>query len=104
MTNQLQSLRDLLTHPLAAASYAFTAVAALLNVPFLDVIASVIWANAGTLFGGVSVVTTTLAPEIAWLPVEELRVAMVITGLLFVATRANRLWTAFKERYSETNS
>lgn len=92
------SLRDIVTHPLSTASAVFTLVAATLNVPVVDALFGVAWANAGALFTVVSVTATTIAPRVPWLPAETLTVAAIFTGVLFVASRLNRLWDALKQR------
>lgn len=104
MAEQINSFREAATHPIAAASYAFTLVVAVFNIPALDAVGGVLWNQAGILFGATSVTATQLAPQIDWLPMAELQVVALITGGLFVVTRLYRLWTALNDRLEETNS
>jgi hypothetical protein len=98
---RLDSLKDLLTHPVATASYVFAIAGSILNVPFIDALWSVAWANAGALFTFLSVPAFTIAPRVPWLPAEPLSIAAIAAGVLFAATRLDKLLDALKKRLKE---
>lgn len=97
----IDEFREVVTHPIATASALVALVASVLNVPFIDAVVGVAWANAGTLFTVLSVSGFTLAPEVPWLPAEPLTIAALVAGALFVATQLDKLAESLTERLED---
>lgn len=102
MPDQL-SFRRFVTHPVTTIMAALGVLGGVAHVPFLDAIWAVLWSQAGTLFTVLSVGATTLAPAVSWLPVQELQVAALFAGGLFVLTQVSKLWAGLQDRLDDSN-
>jgi len=81
------TLREVLRHPVTIASTVVAAVGGLLNVPLLSALATVAWAQAGSLFTVFSIAGFTLAPRVEFLPEQPLTVLAFGGAALYVGKR-----------------
>lgn len=102
MTELTNTLANLLQNPLTAITAAVGVVGGWLQFPFVDAILGTLWGEAGALFAALSVSATTLAPEVAWLPVETIQVAALVMGVLLVVNRLYRVGVGFQQRLTDS--
>ena len=74
------TLREVVAHPATLASSAVAVIGGLLNIPFIDALLAVLWAQAGSLFTVLSIGGFTLAPRVAFLPEEPLTILALLGG------------------------
>lgn len=82
----IESTRDIIRHPATVFSAALTAASGLFNVPFLDALLGVLWANVATLFTASSIGAFTVAPNLGDLPgqvVEAMQVVAILLGVMY---------------------
>jgi len=61
-------------------------------------IVTVFWANLGTIFPAVSVVASTLAPQLAWLDATAVQSLVFVVGVLYVAKLGDRVVDAYQDK------
>jgi len=105
MPEQDVSLEELIMAPVATITAAVGVIGGWFS-PLLDPIlavavplAATLWAKAGAIFTVTSIGSTTLAPELGWLPAGPLTVAAIATGAVFAATQ---LWGVYQRYQDET--
>jgi hypothetical protein len=81
----IESTRDIIRHPATVFSAAVAAAGTLFNVPFLDALLGVLWANVPTLFTASSIGAFTVAPNLGDLPAQVVEAMQVVAILLGVA-------------------
>jgi hypothetical protein len=94
----IDSLREFATHPFSLGAAVLGGLAQLFQIPFIDAAFGVLVSQSGTLFTITSVAAGTFAPQVAWLPVEHLQVAALITGGLYLLSKIKVVYMGFRRR------
>jgi hypothetical protein len=92
----IDSPRDVVRHPATILSAVLTAASGLFNVPFLDALMGVLWANVPTLFTVSSIGAFTVAPNLGDLPsqvVEAMQVTAILLGVAYGLKLLYGVWT-----------
>jgi hypothetical protein len=92
------SIKELLTQPVAVATATGGALLQLLGVTWIDPLASVLFANIGTLFTALSISGFTIAPELAWLPEDTLTTLTLVAAGLYVLKLLDRLADQLRQK------
>ena len=95
-------LTDILTQPVAVATAVGATLLQLLGVlPWVDPVATVLFANIGTVFTALSLSGLTIAPEVAWLPEGTLKTLTLIAAGLYVLKLLGSLTDKIRERMED---
>ena len=95
-------LTDILTQPVAVATAVGATLLQLLGVlPWVDPVATVLFANIGTVFTALSLSGLTIAPEVAWLPEDTLTTLTLIAAGLYVLKLLGSLTDKIRERMED---
>jgi tetrahydromethanopterin S-methyltransferase subunit C len=104
MPDQDVSLGEFIAHPVATITAAVGIISGWFS-PLLDPIlavalpvAATLWAKAGAVFTVASISSTTLAPELGWLPSGPLTIAAIAAGAVFAANRLYAVYQGYKEQ------
>lgn len=93
----IESTKDIVRHPATVFSAALTALGTLFNVPFLDALLGVLWANIATLFTASSIGAFTVAPNLGDLPAQIVEAMQVVAILLGVAYGGKLLYGVWQD-------
>lgn len=97
----IDSTRDIVRHPATIISAFLTAVSGLFNVPFLDAVLGVLWANVATLFTASSIGAFTVAPNLGDLPSQAVEAMQVVAILLGIAYGGKLLYGVWQDAEEE---
>jgi tetrahydromethanopterin S-methyltransferase subunit C len=104
MAEQDVSLGEFIAHPVATITAAVGIISGWFS-PLLDPLlailvplAATLWAKAGAVFTVASVGSTTLAPELGWLPSGPLTIAAIAAGAVFAANRLYAVYQGYKDK------
>jgi hypothetical protein len=92
------SLGEVARNPLTIVIGSLSTLAHLGQYPIIDPLIGTLWSQSGTIFTATSVLATTLAPRIPWLPVEFFQVATMVVGVIFVASIASKVWDNYQQQ------
>jgi len=92
------TLQEVIRHPATVASSIVAVVGGLLNLPLLNALVAVAWAQAGSLFTVLSIGGFTLGPRVAFIPEEPLTILAIGAGLLYGAKRLYGVYQNFETR------
>lgn len=71
------------------------------SIPFVDPLVSVILNQSGALFTAASITGFTIAPSVAWLPVDAIQTLALVAGAIFVLTQLAKVGRAAKQQFME---
>jgi tetrahydromethanopterin S-methyltransferase subunit C len=98
------SVAEFIAHPAATITAAVGVLSGWVNPLFDPVVAVVapavatVWAQAGAIFTVTSIGSTTLAPELGWLPSGPLTIAAIAAGAVFAANRLYAVYQGYKDQ------
>lgn len=93
------SFRDVLTHPVTAATTVVGVVGGWLGVPLLAGLWAAVWATAGKAFAFVSIAAFTVAPRVDFLPETPLVVLALVLGGLVLLKRGRKWFRSFRDSF-----
>lgn len=99
----IDSTRDIVRHPATIVSAVLTAASGLFNVPFLDALFGVLWANLATLFTASSIGAFTVAPNLGDLPSQIVEAMQIVAILLGVAYGLKLLYGVWQDAEQSLN-
>lgn len=85
-----------LTHPVTIVSVLIGAAGSFLNIPFISALLATLWAQAGTVFAGVSLLATQ-----GWLPAGTGEAAVLVAGALFLGRITDKIWDGLERRLKQ---
>lgn len=96
------TLEWIVTHPLSVLTAIVATAGSLFHLPLVDPLLGLAWNNAGALLAVSTVTAGQIAPRIPWLQpfIPTLQLAVLITAILFAATKLTTLARKARERFS----
>lgn len=92
-----QTIRGFITDPATLAVGLVGALGGIFQIKFFTAIFGALWSSLGTLFPAASILSFTMAPELAFLPTAPLKSLALALGALYVAKLGLKAYNKFEK-------